>query len=260
MKKKMLFLDDRTERILAAQKQFSSEYDVTPVANVKECLRYLSNHDWDEVWLDADLDGDDFALSGNVGGLDVVFYIRANRWPEGKRKPLFIVHSRNAFLASKMVKLLQKADVFAVWKPFCYDKYINPKVGLVAGAFDLIHPGYVELLQDARSVCDYLIVALHEDPSVENPKKVSPILSVTEREKILLSLRYVDRVVIYHSERELTLLLKTLKPDIRVNGNDHGGISTRPDLGIPVYYHERKTGWSATKLKTMIYESMKEKE
>ena len=41
------------------------------------------------------------------------------------------------------------------------------KIGFLAGAFDVIHPGYIRMFKDAKTVCDYLIVGLHEDPSKE---------------------------------------------------------------------------------------------
>ena len=44
------------------------------------------------------------------------------------------------------------------------------KIGFVAGAFDLIHPGYIKLFKYAKKYCDSLIVAIHQDPSIERPK------------------------------------------------------------------------------------------
>ena len=54
--------------------------------------------------------------------------------------------------------------------------------GVIAGNFDVIHPGYVRFFADAKAkACDYLIVALHVDPTIERPHKAKPILSAEER-------------------------------------------------------------------------------
>lgn len=125
------------------------------------------------------------------------------------------------------------------------------KRGIIAGAFDIIHPGYIRMFQDAKEVCDTLIIALHVDPSAEHPYKLKPILTVEERTEVLLAIRYVDEVVTYKTEADLDKLLTTV--DVRIVGSDHRGMSTRPNLGIPTFYHNRKTHkWSSTALKTAI--------
>ena len=58
------------------------------------------------------------------------------------------------------------------------------KIGLVAGNFDVIHPGYVKLFEDAKSkACNYLVVALQGDPTIERPQKCKPVQSIKERDK-----------------------------------------------------------------------------
>ena len=49
--------------------------------------------------------------------------------------------------------------------------------GITAGAFDVMHPGYIKMFKEAREYCDYLLVALHDDPTVERSKKIKPILT-----------------------------------------------------------------------------------
>ena len=59
-------------------------------------------------------------------------------------------------------------------------------IGIVAGNFDVIHPGYVRLFEDAKeNACNYLIVALQGDPTIERPDKCKPVQSIEEREYIL---------------------------------------------------------------------------
>lgn len=84
------------------------------------------------------------------------------------------------------------------------------KRGFVASSFDLMHPGYILMFQDAKTVCDYLICGLHDDPTVDRPTKNKPILTLEERKIVLSSVKYVDEIVVYNTEVELYDLLKEL--------------------------------------------------
>jgi len=129
------------------------------------------------------------------------------------------------------------------------------KRGIVAGSFDIIHPGYIRMFKDAKKVCDYLIVALQDDPSIERPKtKFHPIFTREERLEILMSILYVDEVRYYETENDLVLLLLDIKPDIRIIGDDYADEHITAKGMIPLYYHHRETGWSVTKVRKMINE------
>lgn len=133
------------------------------------------------------------------------------------------------------------------------------KTGLIAGAFELIHPGYIRVLADAKKICEHLVVALQIDPAVERPKtKWHPVIPVLEREEILLSIRYVDEVQRYETETDLVALLLWRKPDVRIVGSDYIGRTITGLMGIPVYYHHRNHNWSVTMLRRLICESTKE--
>lgn len=145
--------------------------------------------------------------------------------------------------------------------------YIPPwrtpyKTGFVAGAFDIIHPGYIAMLSEAKSFCEYLVVALHEDPSIGNPSKVRPVLSLAERYRILTSIKYIDIVYTYATERKLLEILKQVKPDVRFLGDDYKEGAkpiTGSELNIPIHWIKRSE-WSATHFKQLIYEQMKEQQ
>ena len=135
---------------------------------------------------------------------------------------------------------------------------MKTKVGFLAGNFDVIHPGYIRMFRDAKSVCDKLIVGLHTDPTIERPHKLKPILSTYERTETLLELRSVDDVVCYDTEADLVNLLKDLKPDVRILGTDYKGTRfTGDELGIDIYYHSRDPFWSTTRFKKLIAESLR---
>ena len=128
------------------------------------------------------------------------------------------------------------------------------KIGIIAGNFDVIHPGYVRFFKDAKeNACDVLTIALHVDPTIERPNKAKPILTAEERTEILLSIRYVDKVLYYNTEKELEVLLAAIPDHIRIIGTDYEGADfTGKSLADKIYYHNRNHGWSTTRFKTEI--------
>lgn len=130
--------------------------------------------------------------------------------------------------------------------------------GLIAGNFDVIHPGYVKMFQDAKeNVCDYLIIALHGDPTIERPHKCKPVQSIKEREYILMSIKYVDEIVHYNTEKDLLEIVKKHNHDVRIIGSDYKGVEfTGKSFEKEIYYHERSHDYSLTDLKKRIMEQM----
>lgn len=123
--------------------------------------------------------------------------------------------------------------------------------GFIAGAFDIIHPGYVRMLKEASRQCNHLVVGLHENPEANG--KLKPILSVDERMEILYSIKYVNQVIPYKGEDGLVELLKSLDLGIRFVGDDYKNKPiTGGHLAIPVCYLDRSHGWSTTLLKQKI--------
>ena len=132
--------------------------------------------------------------------------------------------------------------------------------GIIAGSFDLIHPGYIKMFLEAKKICKHLSIALHEDPTLQRDKKQKCILSTDEREEILLSIRYVDRVFRYKTEEDLYNLLNQNKFEVRILGDDYIDKQiTGPNLSNNIHYINRSHGWSTTKLKKLIYENYEEK-
>tara|TARA_A100001015_G_scaffold14202_2_gene16603 strand:+ start:754 stop:1170 length:417 start_codon:yes stop_codon:yes gene_type:complete len=128
--------------------------------------------------------------------------------------------------------------------------------GVIAGNFDVIHPGYIDMFKEMNKNCTVLIVLLHSDPSIERPHKLKPILSGDDRKEILLSLKYVDDVIRYTYEEQLYDLLKVGEFDIRFLGDDYKNKPfTGDNLKIPIHYLNRDHGWSTTKFKKLISES-----
>ena len=127
------------------------------------------------------------------------------------------------------------------------------KVGFVASCFDLLHAGHCLMLKDAKEQCDYLIAALHVDPSTERNYKNKPIQSLEERRIQLESIKYVDQIELYETEEDLLFILNKIKPNIRILGSDYKNKDfTGMELESKVYYHERNHNWSTTDLRIRI--------
>jgi glycerol-3-phosphate cytidylyltransferase len=132
------------------------------------------------------------------------------------------------------------------------------RIGVIAGNFDVIHPGYIKMFKECKNNCECLIVLLHKDPSFERPEKLKPILSVNERREMLYSLKYIDEVLAYDTENMLCDFLKELNPSVRFLGDDYIGKSfTGDNLDIQIHYLNRDHGWSTTKYKQLIADSLK---
>jgi glycerol-3-phosphate cytidylyltransferase len=130
--------------------------------------------------------------------------------------------------------------------------------GVIAGNFDVIHPGYIAMFDECKKHCDRLIVCLHEDPSIERPEKLKPILHWSDRIKILDSLTQVDFVFLYGTEADLYEALVKGDFDVRFLGDDYVGKTyTGYELNIPIHYLNRDHGWSTTKYKQLIANSLK---
>ena len=97
----------------------------------------------------------------------------------------------------------------------------NLKIGFTNGCFDLLHPGHVSLLRQARDACDRLVVGLNSDSSVHRLKgEGRPIQSETARAAVMASLATVDLVVIFGEDTPLGLI-DALRPDALVKGADY---------------------------------------
>lgn len=127
------------------------------------------------------------------------------------------------------------------------------KVGFTCSAFDLLHAGHVLMLEEAKSICDYLIVGLQVDPSVDRNYKNKPVQSIVERQIQLSGVSYVDDIIVYSTEKELLEILKTMPIDIRIVGADYIGKDfTGKDYclknNIEIYYNRRDHDYSSSNL------------
>ena len=135
------------------------------------------------------------------------------------------------------------------------------KIGFNCSTLDLMHAGHVTMFREEKRHCDYLIVALQTDPTLDRPMtKNRPVQSVYERFVQLSACRYVDEVLVYATEEELLNILKTTHIDIRFLGDeyktkDFTGRQYCLDKGIELFYHERQHPYSSSNLRKRVYDA-----
>ena len=95
------------------------------------------------------------------------------------------------------------------------------KVVFTNGCFDLLHPGHVKLMTEARAACDRLVVGLNSDASVRRLKgKERPVQDQQARAEVLAALEAVDLVVIFEQDTPVELI-RRVKPTVLVKGADY---------------------------------------
>jgi len=134
------------------------------------------------------------------------------------------------------------------------------RVGFTASAFDLFHIGHVAMLKEARSNCDYMIVGLQTDPTIDRPEKNKPIQSVFERYVQLEGCKYIDEIIPYATEQDLLDIFLTYKIDVRFIGeeykqNEFTGKQLCLDKGIEIHYNSRQHSFSTSGLRKRISEA-----
>mgnify|MGYP007071596586 CR=1 FL=1 len=130
------------------------------------------------------------------------------------------------------------------------------KVGFTCGAFDLTHAGHYLMFEECKEHCDFLVVGLQTDPSIDRPEKHKPIQTLEERIIQLNACKWIDDIIIYRTEEQLVKLLKHIKPDIRFLGVDWKGKRFTGDkLKIKVKFNSRNHNYSTSNLRKRIYEN-----
>jgi len=130
------------------------------------------------------------------------------------------------------------------------------KVGFTCSTFDLFHAGHVIMLEEAKKQCDYLIVGLQTDPTIDRPFKNKPVQSVFERFVQLKACRYVDEVVVYATEKELLDILLSYPINVRILGDEYiNNRFTGQDLNIELYFNTRRHSFSTTELRQRVIDA-----
>jgi glycerol-3-phosphate cytidylyltransferase len=139
------------------------------------------------------------------------------------------------------------------------------KVGFTCSTFDLFHAGHIMMLKEARTQCDYLIVGLQTDPTIDRPtEKNKPVQSVFERYEQLKACKYVDEILVYATEKDLVDILLSYPIDVRILGNEyeHKNFTGRNECverGMQFYFNKRDHSFSTTELRQRVVDCEAEK-
>ena len=141
------------------------------------------------------------------------------------------------------------------------DHIVGKPVGFTCSTFDLLHAGHILMLAEAKSICDYLIVGIQSDPTIDRPDvKNKPVQSIVERYVQLSAVKFIDEIIVYDTERDLEDLLMFLPITIRIIGEEYRdksftGKNICEDRGIKIFYNSRTHRFSSSELRQRTYQS-----
>ena len=134
------------------------------------------------------------------------------------------------------------------------------KIGFTCSTFDLFHAGHIMMLKEAKEQCEYLIVGLQTDPTLDRANKNKPVQGVFERYVQLKACVYVDEVVVYATEKELRDILLSYKIDVRILGEEYQGKDfTGHDIPMEFYFNQRRHSFSTSELRQRVMEAERDK-
>jgi glycerol-3-phosphate cytidylyltransferase len=109
------------------------------------------------------------------------------------------------------------------------------------------------MLKEAKTKCDFLIVGLQTDPTIDRPEKNKPVQSVLERFIQLDACKYVDQIIPYSTEKELMDILTSYTIDVRIIGEEYRDKQfTGHNFSMEIYYNSRKHSFSTTELRQRV--------
>jgi glycerol-3-phosphate cytidylyltransferase len=131
---------------------------------------------------------------------------------------------------------------------------VSKRVGFTCSTFDLFHAGHILMLEEAKRQCDYLIVGLQTDPTIDRPQKNKPVQSVFERFCQVRGCKFVDEIVVYETEADLMNLLQSYPIDVRILGEEYEGKDFTGHL-VPMefYFNRRRHTFSSSGLRQRVF-------
>lgn len=137
------------------------------------------------------------------------------------------------------------------------------KVGITFSTFDLLHAGHIGMLREAKQHCDYLIVGLQTDPTIDRPDtKNKPVQTLVERYAQLNAVKFVDEIVPYQTEQDVVDILELFEIDVRFLGEeyrekDFTGKDVCRKRGIELHFNKRDHRFSSSDLRRRVAEAEK---
>ena len=141
------------------------------------------------------------------------------------------------------------------------DEMTGRPVGFTCSTFDLLHAGHILMLAECKQICDYLIVGVQSDPTIDRPEtKNRPVQSIVERYVQLSAVKFVDEIIVYNTEKDLEDMLMFLPISVRIIGEeykdkDFTGKQICEDRGIKIWFNSRSHRFSSSELRQRTYQS-----
>jgi len=141
------------------------------------------------------------------------------------------------------------------------DDMTGRPVGFTCSTFDLLHAGHILMLAECKQICDYLIVGVQSDPTIDRPEtKNKPVQSIVERYVQLSAVKFVDEIIVYNTEKDLEDMLMFLPISVRIIGEeykdkDFTGKQICEDRGIKIWFNSRSHRFSSSELRQRTYQS-----
>jgi glycerol-3-phosphate cytidylyltransferase len=141
------------------------------------------------------------------------------------------------------------------------DNMIGKPVGFTCSTFDLLHAGHILMLAECKTICDYLIVGVQSDPSIDRAgTKNKPVQSIVERYVQLSAVKFVDEIIVYNTEKDLEDMLMFLPISVRIIGEeykdkDFTGKEICEDRNIKIWFNSRTHRFSSSELRQRTYQS-----
>ena len=133
------------------------------------------------------------------------------------------------------------------------------KIGITFSSFDLLHAGHIKMLEDAKKQCDYLIVGLQIDPTIDRPKKNQPTQTIVERYIQLKGCKFVNEIVAYNTEQDLVDIIESFDINVRIIGEEYKDLEFTGkkqclEKNIEICYNKRNHRFSSTILRKTVFE------
>jgi glycerol-3-phosphate cytidylyltransferase len=141
------------------------------------------------------------------------------------------------------------------------DEMVGRPIAFTCSTFDLLHAGHILMLAECKQICDYLIVGLQTDPTIDRPEvKNRPVQSIVERYVQLSAVKFVDEIIVYDTEKDLEDMLMFLPITMRICGEEYKekhltGRDICDNRGIKTYYNSRTHRFSSSELRQRTYQS-----
>jgi len=130
------------------------------------------------------------------------------------------------------------------------------RIGFTSSVFDLLHCGHIMMLEETAADCDFLIVGLLTDPTIDRLEKNKPVQTTYERWVQAQAIKVIDMVIPFDTEEDLETMIKMIKPHVRFVGEEYKGKKhTGWDIkGIEIKYNKREHNYGSRQLREKILE------